>query len=98
MNYSIASQTTKNEGVEHKVILTDRSVLKVTGVKDVTGFDEHTVEVITSCGELTVDGDELKISAIDIDKGDLTLTGRVFGFYYSEKKQRKSKGLLGKKS
>lgn len=87
-----------NKELLHTVTMKDRSQLTVTGVNDVINFDEHIVEASTSCGDMTVDGDELKISVVDIEKGELTLTGKIFGFYYSEKKTKKSQGLFGKKS
>ena len=96
MNYGNNSSIGKDQ--VHTVTLTDRALLTVTGVKDVLSFDDHVVEASTVCGDLTVDGDDLKIASIDIEKGELSLSGKVFGFYYSEKKTKKSQGLFGKKS
>ena len=82
------NDTAKKE--PHVITLIDRSNLTVSGVIDVINFDEHLVEATTTCGEMVIDGDELKISALDIDKGEITLSGKIFGIYYSEKKNKKS--------
>ena len=82
----------------HVVTIKDREMLTVTGVIDVINFDENLVEASTACGDITIDGEGLKISVVDIEKGELTLTGKIFGFYYNEKKVKKNQGLFGKKS
>ena len=41
--------------------LEDRSVLQVSGVKDVDSFDEQTVVAYTDLGELTIKGTSLHI-------------------------------------
>ena len=48
----------------HVVTIKDREMLTVTGVIDVINFDENLVEASTACGDITIDGEGLKISQI----------------------------------
>lgn len=35
-------------------------------------------------GELTIKGDNLHISKMDVDTGDLSVTGNIYGLIYNE--------------
>ncbi len=64
--------------------LEDRSVLQVSGVKDVDSFDEQTVVAYTDLGELTIKGTSLHIEKLNVQTGDLALSGNIFGLVYSD--------------
>ena len=64
--------------------LDGREKLELTGVCDVSGFDESTVMLSTALGELTVHGRGLHIERIDLDKGELELRGHVQELSYDE--------------
>ena len=57
----------------HTVGMTDRGMLALTGVSDVDSFNEQMVVLTTSQGELTVSGQELHVSALDLEAGKLNL-------------------------
>ena len=64
--------------------LDGRERLSLTGVCDVSGFDENTVLLSTALGELTVHGSGLHIERIELDKGELELHGQVQELRYDE--------------
>ena len=68
----------------HSLSLEGREKLSITGVDDVTGFDEGLVVLKTGQGELSVRGQELHIERIDLDSGVLELHGRVQELSYDE--------------
>ncbi len=68
----------------HVLHLEGRDRLSVTGVQDVSGFDENTVLLLTAEGELCVRGEGLHIERIDLDAGALELRGRVRELSYEE--------------
>ena len=68
---------------EHEIFVKQRAELNVTGVKDVDSFDEMGAVLQTVEGELNVEGHDLKIGILDIDRGIVTVTGRINGIYYS---------------
>lgn len=59
----------------HKVIMEDRKSVFVTGVSDVDSFDENVIVAVTDMGELTMKGVDLHINSLNIDKGELSVSG-----------------------
>lgn len=75
---------------EHRFTLVDRASCNMTGVCDVLSFDDKTIVVHTDMGKLTLRGEELKILDLDVEKGQLSITGKLVGFSYSELSSVKS--------
>lgn len=74
----------KTPPTPHGLRLEGRERLSVTGVLDVSGFDENTVLLETGMGELCIRGEELHIERIDLDAGALELRGTVAELHYDE--------------
>ena len=74
-------------GKKHNLIMEDRNVLNVTGVIDVSGFDDEKILLITEKGELTVGGYSLHINKFSQESGELNLDGEICSLVYSETKQ-----------
>ena len=68
----------------HELTMTDRERMSLTGVDNVSGFDESVVVLTTACGDLTVRGEELHVERIDLEAGLLELCGRVQSVSYDE--------------
>ena len=79
------------------VTLTDRKELSLTGVTDILSFDENNLYLATTLGALNIDGEELHIGELSLEKGLLTLTGKICGLFYENDRAKKS-GLFGKKN
>lgn len=74
----------------HSVSLENRERLSLSGVEDVSGFDENSVVLTTALGALTVRGEELHIDRIDLDLGQLELKGHICSLSYDEIDERSS--------
>lgn len=72
---------------EHALTLFSREKLTLSGVEDVSGFDESAVVLTTSLGDLTVRGQGLHIEKIDLDAGVLELRGKIQELGYDEPAQ-----------
>ena len=72
------------EGKKHTLCVTARARASLTGVCDVQSFDERVVILKTDCGEMTVEGEELRVGTLDVEKGVVELTGRISALYYSD--------------
>ncbi len=72
---------------EHSLTLSGRERMSLSGVEDVSGFDESAVVLTTSLGELTVRGEGLHIEKIDLDAGRLELRGKIAELSYDEPAQ-----------
>lgn len=71
-------------GKNHNIILENRTGLSVSGVEEVLHFDENTVILRTVLGELSVRGDKLKVESLQVDNGDLRVSGHVDELRYAE--------------
>ncbi|MBO4384434.1 MAG: sporulation protein YabP [Clostridia bacterium] len=68
----------------HAVHLDNREALSVTGVIDVASFNDAEVILSTDGGGLTVEGEELKVTKLDLDDGQVTVEGRISAIVYDE--------------
>lgn len=68
----------------HSLNLDSRTKLSISGVNDVSGFDENLIVLSTDLGDLTVRGQELHIDRIDLDAGQLEVRGTVQELSYDE--------------
>lgn len=69
----------------HLVSMDDRCRLNVTGVDDVESFDETTIVMNTSQGNLIVRGSGLHIGKISLDVGEIKVEGMITDLNYEEK-------------
>ena len=73
----------------HVLSLDNRKVLNLSGVCDVRGFDEETVNIVTSLGVLIVKGKNLHISKLSLETAEVSVDGEIDSLHYlagSEKK------------
>lgn len=84
---TMATEEKHPAGMKHNLILEGRRVLTVSGVSDVSGFDEQSVVLITGMGELAVKGSNLHINKFSTETGELSLDGDIYSLVYSENKQ-----------
>ena len=68
----------------HCVNIENRRKMSLNGVTDVYGFNENTVLLNTSLGQLAVQGEQLHIARIDLDVGILELEGTITELSYSD--------------
>lgn len=90
-SYMSYEQSRSEVQCSHTLSMENRDKLSLTGVEDVSGFDESLVVLTTSMGELTVRGEGLHIERIDLDSGQLEVRGKVQELSYDE---RTPKGTL----
>ena len=58
-----------NGAEKNDILVRSRKHIDVTGVRDVVSFDDRSVVMITSGGDMAVEGEELKIGVLDTEKG-----------------------------
>ena len=81
----------------HRIEITDRVILNVSGVISVINFDESSVVLETSGGILSVDGQDMHIVNLNVDSGDVTVSGSISGIIYPQSISRARGGLFRKK-
>ncbi|MBR1498002.1 MAG: sporulation protein YabP [Oscillospiraceae bacterium] len=68
----------------HAAALEDRKRLSLSGVEEVGSFDEREIVLRTSLGGLTVEGEGLSISRLDVEAGNVEVQGHVSALRYDE--------------
>jgi len=69
---------------QHNLILEGRERLSVSGVSDVSGYDESVITLSTARGDLTIKGADLHIEKLSLDLGELNVRGRISELIYEE--------------
>lgn len=79
------------------LLLENREVLNVSGVENVDNFNDELVVLITNKGKLTIKGQKLNISKLNVDEGKLIVKGEINGLLFSENDGQKEKTSFMKK-
>lgn len=76
-------QSLKTEG-KHTLTMKDCGEVALTGIHDVISFDEKEIQLDSDCGRLQVRGEELRVKALVLERGEAKLTGRIRQIQYLE--------------
>ncbi len=82
--------------LQHKVIMTDRCSLLVSGVEDIESFDEDQIIAYTVVGTMTVKGINFRINRLNVDSGELDIEGEIDSISYSDGHKNDKGGFWGK--
>lgn len=66
--------------------LENRETLNISGVEDVSGFDETLIVLATCLGDLNIHGEGLHIDRIDLDSGQLNVRGKIAELRFEERR------------
>lgn len=73
----------------HKLTLSQRKNLTMTGVTEVISFDENAVVLSTALGTLTVHGQGLQLKNLSLEGGQVAVDGEVAALVYEEVRRAK---------
>lgn len=76
--------TTEKQSLPHGISLQDRKKLSVSGVSDVANFDENQIIIVTQQGTLFVRGGDLHVDQLNLDAGELRISGRIDCMEYDD--------------
>ena len=68
---------------QHRLSLEHRSSGTLTGLSDVVSFDENSIVLDTSAGLLTIKGEGLHVTRLNLEKGEVDMEGMVDSLSYS---------------
>lgn len=80
----------------HNVVLNQREKLKINGVKEIINFDENNVNLKTVYGDLNIEGENIHIDILDIEKGEIEMHGKINGLNYFETVDNEKVSLLAR--
>ncbi|KEP25189.1 MULTISPECIES: sporulation protein YabP [Bacillus] len=95
--YNQPQGTKLSSEAEHNVTMRSRKHLDITGVKQVESFDNEEFLLETVMGILAIRGENLQMKNLDVEKGVVSIKGRVFDLIYvDEQHGEKAKGFFSK--
>lgn len=77
----------------HEFCVKDRRVMTVSGVKEILSFDEQSVRMLTASGDMAVEGDGLRVKVLDVERGCVSLEGRIDGIRYLDEEPSERRGF-----
>jgi len=81
--------------VRHQIILAERERLSIDGVLNVESFDDREIALETDLGGLIIQGEDLHIKELNLEKANLLVNGFIKSLEYTgESLSKKGKGLL----
>lgn len=81
---------------EHEIKIIKRKEMSISGVEEVISFDEESVRLMSIEGEIYIEGEDIKIGVLDTDRGLVTLSGKINGFYYISEDKGSKKGFFSR--
>ena len=75
------------EQMPHRLALSERKKLTVTGVAEVISFEDTSVVLQTGMGTLTVQGSELQLKTLSLEGGQVEGEGNIAALIYEEPRQ-----------
>lgn len=80
----------------HNLIIEDRKKINISGVEEVQSFDDESVVLLTTMGELTVRGSDIKIGKLSTESGDLSITGNIRALSYTDDDYDSDRGFFSR--
>ncbi len=80
----------ENKQNSHNIILENRCKISMSGVEKVENFDDNEISLLTNLGELTIKGNNLHISKMDVETGEMAVDGKIIGLVYNETQKSNS--------
>ena len=87
-----------HQKMSHRVFLTDRKRMELTGITDVISFDLNKVVLETEYGLMTIKGSDLHVNRLYVEKGELDIDGKVESLVYSQSQgiAKKNETFMGR--
>ncbi|MBD5146343.1 MAG: sporulation protein YabP [Ruminococcus sp.] len=92
----MSPQNTAAKNAIHNIILEGRKKMSVSGVTDVDRFDENTVLLYTTMGEMTVRGEDLHVNDLSVESGEMNIEGEIRSVVYGDIDRRSPLSFVGK--
>ena len=72
----------ENLNTVQNVIIESRKRLNISGVKDVTSFDDETILLDTVFGRMTIKGENIRLESFNTTTGDIVANGKIHAVVY----------------
>ena len=82
----------------HNVCLYDRERAELSGIDQVESFHESGILLRAPFGEISIEGEDLKIDQFSVETGKICITGKITGVLYYEKNRTLKGGLFSRRA
>lgn len=80
----------------HNVVIKDRKVMELTGVKQIDSFDANEFLLETAQGWMVIQGKDLTLDKLDTERGDVVIRGIIEGVNYVSNKKGSKDSMFTK--
>ena len=82
----------------HDIFITARKKLQITGINKIVSLNNEEFLIDTKMGLLLIEGNNLVMQQLDIDKGQIWIEGTInsLGYIENDKKKKEKTTFLGK--
>lgn len=80
---------------KQNILIEDRRHLDLSGVEQVDSFNDNTIVLSTVKGRLSIKGEELNVSKLNLDEGRIEIDGLINSLSYLSK-EGEPKNFIGK--
>ena len=81
---------------EHQLILHSRERLSLDGIKEIISFDENNVNLKTINGDLSIDGEKIHITVLNVEKGEVEMIGKINALTYYDSLEYEKSSIFSK--
>jgi len=86
-----------NDALKQEVVLKSRKELFISGVSKLEALNPLEFSLVTNLGRMIVKGNNMEMQMLDIEKGNINITGDIDYIAYSNKSNKeKDKGFIQK--
>jgi sporulation protein YabP len=89
-----AKKEMKIEDKKSNLMLENRNKLNISGIIEVINFNENQILLNTNVGIMIIKGQDLKMNKLDVQNGDVVITGKVDSFVYTSDKSKAKKDSI----
>jgi sporulation protein YabP len=84
----------KIEDKKSNLMLENRNKLNISGIIEVINFNENQILLNTNVGTMIIKGQDLKMNKLDVQNGDVVITGKVDSFVYTSDEGKAKKDSI----
>lgn len=94
LNKSMGNASNKS----HHMLVRDRKSMEISGVKKLESLNSEEFVLETSLGYMTISGQDLEMTNLNIDRGEIAISGYVTKIEYYDHQEEKGtqKGFFNK--
>lgn len=75
----------------HGLVVNNRESGNFSGISEVLSFDEEGILLESVMGTLAIDGKDMRVTRLDLERGEVDITGKINGIVWADKKERRGK-------